>query len=67
MRFLLYLILFVILFRLVGTLIRMWLATSAKDRDTRKPRNSNVNVNRKDTERSKGYKGGEYVDYEEVD
>ena len=65
MRFLLYLILFVILFRLVSALIRMWLASPEKE--TRKPRNSNVNINRKDAERSKGYKGGEYVDYEEVD
>ena len=67
MRFLLYLILFVILFRLAGFLIRVFLISSRQNKDNRQARNSNVNVNREDAEKSKGYKGGEYIDYEEVD
>ena len=69
LRFILYVILFVVLFRLAGAVIRMLVGNSAaRGQAPRRPRNSNVDVNQEpQSKKPEGYKGGEYIDYEEVD
>ena len=67
MRFILFVLLFFILFRVVAMVLRMLVGTPRQQNFTeKKPPNSNLNVD-KGGKDSKGYKGGEYVDYEEVD
>lgn len=63
-----------LLFRVLGVFFRVLTGSTAnpraqETRQTRKPKNGNVNVDyipgkEKD---NKGFKGGEYVDYEELD
>jgi len=77
LRLLAFILLFLLLFRVVGYVMRLLLGRSTADRAStqfrqsrRRPAGGNINIdyvpgeeNRKD----KKYEGGEYVDYEEVD
>lgn len=69
------LVLIYIFFRAVGVIFRTVLGSSSTNRSTRYQDNTtgkgagrkgNINVDH-NPNKSKGYEGGEYVDYEEVD
>ena len=68
------LLLFVFLyvaFRIGGYLVRVMLGNSGSNQSNpssgSRPRDGNVKVNYDPDQKKKGYQGGEYVDYEEVD
>lgn len=68
MRFLLYVLLFFILFRLVGMVLRIFIGRSVRQNfENKKNSGSKVDVEKKTDKSSQGYKGGEYIDYEELD
>ena len=69
MRFFLLIILFFILFRVAGLVIRMIVgrpSTRNVNQNT-KPPGANVNVKKDSSKSAEGYKGGEYIDFEDVD
>ncbi|HEX9649098.1 MAG TPA: hypothetical protein VGA21_00945 [Cyclobacteriaceae bacterium] len=72
LKFLLILFAFMYLtFKLGGYIMRFLLGNSGKENQSfkQKPKGGNVSINfdPKDKRNQKGYQGGEYVDYEEVD
>ena len=73
LKFLLIIFLFLyVVFRFGGYLVRILSGNSGGDSGQsfeKKPRDGNVTVNYdpKDKRNQKGFDGGEYVDYEEVD
>ncbi|MEM7109152.1 MAG: DUF4834 domain-containing protein [Bacteroidota bacterium] len=64
-----------LLFRVLGLFFRVLTGSTANHKTqgyqhSRKPKDGNVNVDfipNKDKTKNNGYKGGEYVDYEELD
>jgi len=73
LKFLLILLLFIYLsFRIGGYLLRLLLGGNNPDQQRReykktRPRDGNVDVDYMPKKGKKGYDGGDYVDYEEVD
>ena len=65
-RFLAYILIFFILFRLVGSVFKLFLGNREQNAP-KKRGNVNVQSPTKEDKKKKGYKGGEYIDYEEVD
>lgn len=64
-----------LLFRVLGIFFKVLTGSTANHKpqdyqQSRRPKDGNVNVDfvpNKDKKKDKGYKGGEYVDYEELD
>ena len=74
LKFLLIIFVFLyVVFRLGGYIVRILMGNSSSTGNgqtfQRKPRDGNVTINQdpQDKKDQKGYQGGEYVDYEEVD
>ena len=72
LKFLLILFAFIYLtFRIGGYIMRLFLGSSGKQNQSfkQRPKDGNVSINYdpKEKRNQKGYQGGEYVDYEEVD
>jgi hypothetical protein len=67
------LVLFWILFRAVGMVIKMVIGSNPDTRQTRysnpnnPKRKGDINIDHNPKKSNKGYEGGEYVDYEDVD
>ena len=68
LRFIAYILVFFILFRLVGAVLRLFFGSNQRRSNSTKSKNDNINVNKPPkSKKSEGYKGGEYVDYEELE